>query len=342
MAKSDYAVKQSLTKKGYEVYNEVANRLQDGSDKSKLAANENAFIYARMAESWAKIRNEYGDTAYTAKDFMAEHAVNIGSTYNTKETYTQPMFDVRKAGVKNLKEFLEKIETRRKAGEAENKIMFTGKFGVIYAEAQVIHAMTEHRGHKLTLKQMEDIEECIGTLYDVALSNKTHKANFVGTPVLARINGKYGSYYIVLEFDKKGKTWFKTGMAASAESVKAIIKQKIEEGSARSLSHNTQGLPGRDTSSIRINTLAEKLKSVNNKEKDTFNQRAWHGSGMDFNKFNLEKPLPAPGIWYMAGAFTRLKIKRRPGHIKKYAKSKGLPSYQYEVDIPFIDVRPCV
>ena len=58
MAKSDYAVKHSLTKKGYEVYNEVANRLQDGSEKSKLAENENAFIYARMAESWARIRND--------------------------------------------------------------------------------------------------------------------------------------------------------------------------------------------------------------------------------------------------------------------------------------------
>ena len=334
LAKSDYAVKQSLTKEGYEVYNEVLNKLQDGSEKSKLAANENAFIYARMAESWARIRNEYGDTAYTAKDFMAEHAVNIGSTHNTKETYTQPMFDVRKAGVKNLKEFLEKIETRREAGEAENKIMFTGKFGVIYAEAQVIHAMTEHRGHKLTLKQMEDIEECIGTLYDVALSNKTHKANFVGTPVLARINGKYGSYYIVLEFDKKGKTWFKTGMAASAESVKAIIKQKIEEGSARSLSHNTQGLPGRDTSSIRINTLAEKLKSVNNKEKDTFNQRAWHGSGMDFNEFNLEKALTGAGDMVHGWGIYTAKNKKTAQAYKKHAKSKGLPSYLYEVDIP--------
>lgn len=334
LAKSDYAVKQSLTKEGYEVYNEVVNQLQDGSEKSKLAANENAFIYARMAESWARIRNEYGDTAYTAKDFMAEHAVNIGSTHNTKETYTQPMFDVRKAGVKNLKEFLEKIETRREAGEAENKIMFTGKFGVIYAEAQVIHAMTEHRGHKLTLKQMEDIEECIGTLYDVALSNKTHKANFVGTPVLARINGKYGSYYIVLEFDKKGKTWFKTGMAASAESVKAIIKQKIEEGSARSLSHNTQGLPGRDTSSIRINTLAEKLKSVNNKEKDTFNQRAWHGSGMDFNEFSLEKALTGAGDMVHGWGIYTAKNKKTAQAYKKHAKNKGLPSYLYEVDIP--------
>lgn len=55
-----------------------------------------------------------------------------------------------------------------------------------------------------------------------------------------------------------------------------------------------------------------------------------------------EKLLSVPEIWYTAGEFTRLKTKRRPGHIKKYAKSKGLPSYQYEVDIPFIDVRPCV
>lgn len=75
MAKSDYAVKQSLTKEGYEVYNEVLNKLQDGSEKSQLAANENAFIYARMAESWARIRKEYGDTAYTAKDFMTEHRI---------------------------------------------------------------------------------------------------------------------------------------------------------------------------------------------------------------------------------------------------------------------------
>ena len=46
-----------------------------------------------------------------------------------------------------------------------------------------------------------------------------------------------------------------------------------------------------------------------------------------------KKPLPVPGIWYTAGVFTLLRTNRRPGHIKKYAKSKGLPSYQYEVVI---------
>ena len=81
-------------------------------------------------------------------------------------------------------------------------------------------------------------------------------------------------------------------MAVNAKSAKAIIKQKITEGSARSLTHNTQGLPGLDTSAIHINTVAETLKSVNNENRQTFDQRAWHGSGMDFN---LGKPLTGAG-----------------------------------------------
>ena len=103
-------------------------------------------------------------------------------------------------------------------------------------------------------------------------------------------------------------------MAVNAKSAKAIIKQKITEGSARSLTHNTQGRTGLDTSSIRINTVAEKLKSVNNEKYQTFDQCAWHGSGMDFNEFSLEKVLTGAGDM-IHGRFTLLK-KRRPGCIK--------------------------
>ena len=334
LAKSDYAVKQSLTKEGYEIYNEVLNRLQDGSEKSKLAANENAFIYAKMAESWARIRNEYGDTAYTAKDFMAEHAVNVGSTHNEKETYAQPMFDVREVGVKDIKGFLKKVKARRAAGEAANKIMFTGKFGVIYTEAQVIHAITEHNGHILTTEQMADIEKHMGILYTAAISSKAGLTNFNGIPVLAQISGEKGDYYVVIEFDKIGRIWFKTGMAANAKSVKAIIKQKITEGSARRLTHNTQGRTGRDASAIHINTVAEKLKSVNNEKYQTFDQRAWHGSGTDFNEFNLEKALTGAGDMVHGWGIYTAKNKKTAQAYKKHAESKGLPSYLYEVDIP--------
>lgn len=333
LAKSDYAAKQSLTKEGYEVYNEVLNKLQDGSAKSKLAANENAFIYARMAESWAKIRNEYGDTAYTAKDFMAEHAVNVGYE-NIKNTYTQAMFDVRRVGVSNLKEFLRKVKARKNAGESENKIMFTGKLGVVYTESQVVHATTAHKGHVLTIEQLEDIEANLDKLHDVAISNKAHLNKFGGASILAKVKGYKGAYYVVLEIDKNGKIWFKTGQKGNTKSISNIIKQKITEGSARSLTHNTQGLPGLDTSVIHINTIAEKLKGVNDKEKDTFDQRAWHGSGTDFNEFNLEKALTGAGDMVHGWGIYTAKNKKTAQAYKKHAKSKGLPSYLYEVDIP--------
>nr|DAK88906.1 MAG TPA: crystallin beta/gamma motif-containing protein [Caudoviricetes sp.] len=120
LAKSDYAVKQSLTKEGYEVYNEVLNRLQDGSEKSKLAANENAFIYARMAESWARIRNEYGDTAYTAKDFMVEHAVNIGGDRSVKmfsQKEVKLAKEKLKADMKKWAKVVNEFKVERQEGE---------------------------------------------------------------------------------------------------------------------------------------------------------------------------------------------------------------------------------
>lgn len=112
-------------------------------------------------------------------------------------------------------------------------------------------------------------------------------------------------------------------MAASTESVKAIIKQKIEEGTARSLSHNTQGLPGRDTSSIDINTIAEKLKSVNNENRQTFDQRAWHGSGMDFNEFNLEKALTGAGDMVHGRGIYTAKNKQTARVYKNTPKVRG-------------------
>ena len=120
------------------------------------------------------------------------------------------------------------------------------------------------------------------------------------------------------------------------------MKTKIKEGSAYRLTHNTQGRTGLDTSSIRINTVAEKLKSVNNEKYQTFDQCAWHGSGMDFNEFNPEKVLTgAGGMVHGCGIYTA-ENKKTARVYKKHAESKGVSSYQYEVDIPFIDVRPCV
>ena len=54
---------------------------------------------------------------------------------------------------------------------------------------------------------------------------------------------------------------------------------------------------------------AKEGKILSTGQGTTFNQRAWHGSGMDFNEFNLEKALNGSGDWYTAGALTRSRTK---------------------------------
>ena len=109
----------------------------------------------------------------------------------------------------------------------------------------------------------------------------------------------------------------------SFQSYRNIIKTKITEGSARSLTHNTQGLPGLDTSVICINTVAEKLKRVNNEKYQTFDQCAWHGSGMDFNRFNPEKPLSGAGDMVHGRGIYTAKNKQAARVYKNMPKVRG-------------------
>lgn len=80
LSHSDYALRKTFSKEGAAVYQDAVKTFQQGNQAVSQAAKENAYIYARMAERWAQIRRDYGDTAYTAKDFAAAHPIYIGGT----------------------------------------------------------------------------------------------------------------------------------------------------------------------------------------------------------------------------------------------------------------------
>lgn len=80
LSHSDYALHKTFSKAGAAVYQDAVKTFQQGNQAVSQAAKENAYIYARMAERWAQIRRDYGDTAYTAKDFAAAHPIHIGGT----------------------------------------------------------------------------------------------------------------------------------------------------------------------------------------------------------------------------------------------------------------------
>lgn len=80
LSHSDYALRKTFSKEGAAVYQDAVKTFLQGNQAISQAAKENAYLYARMAERWAQIRRDYGDTAYTAKDFAAAHPIHIGGT----------------------------------------------------------------------------------------------------------------------------------------------------------------------------------------------------------------------------------------------------------------------
>lgn len=378
LAKSDYAVKQSLTKEGYEVYNEVVNRLQDGSEKSKLAAKENAFIYTRMAESWAKIRNEYGDTAYTAKDFMAEHAVNMGyKEFNQLVTPEEKL----ERDERNFSEAVDKFMKDELKEKTVNVMTTPLVMKLVGAEILPIRISARELHKALKGKHSDELESDHMKQLPRALTDPLM--------IFDTYNGKSGNPRRVIVVDLKGKTGTniivplelstqteKTAgaaniMVSSYEPTYRLEKKgdpkkpkykyffnEIDKGKLLYANKNKvrQWLKSEAVqSAIPDKTVVDlifkdsipdendlvKLKKENwdlyqteEEDEKTYYQRAWHGSGMDFNKFNLEKALTGAGDMVHGWGIYTAKNKKTAQAYKKHAKSKGLPPYLYEVDIP--------
>ena len=103
---------------------------------------------------------------------------------------------------------------------------------------------------------------------------------------MAEIKGELSSYYVSIGFDKRGKAWVKSRQATNKDSARNIIKTKIAEGSARSLTLVTpQGLSGQNTSAISIDNIAETLKRVNNEKQK--NLTSVHGMEAVWTLTNL-------------------------------------------------------
>lgn len=309
LAKSNYAVKQSLTKEGYEVYNEVLNKLQDGSAKSKLAANENAFIYARMAESWARIRNEYGDTAYTAKDFMAEHAVNIGGDKGEFQQITEAQKKLRASTkkwyeqLKNLKQYnpgqyLEVMKTpivMQKTGMAPLKILMrVSKLRkIIYqdhpdVDVDILKELPNAMADPIAILQSNTV---IGRPI-IILELSTKNGNIIVPIELGgTINHTKGNIavnaYPKGDNGKISKSWYDKRFKGEVGNTPLYLNEKkITEWYAA----NRLQLPsGQYHISDYFNVSIPNERDLNKwkKERTSYYQRAWHGTPYDFDAFNL-------------------------------------------------------
>ena len=274
MDKDDIKARTLMSEEAYQkIYRPVKALLQQTTNKTAEAARDTAFLYARMVENFAK---QYGRTI---DDILPE--IQNGNKSTAADGYGQAMFDVRKAGIKNLSDFYKRIKDRKEKGEAPNKIKYTDKNGVTYAEERITHIVNDHG---FTERELLDLEDSMDVIYEPSLStwqNGTYEGQYHGKHIIGLIKGKLSNYYVVLAFSKNGDVWLDT---AIKEKDAGVYKKEIGLEHAERLSHKGAASDSHATNPISISTIQKELGIV---KKEEYNQKAYHGSPYTFERFDL-------------------------------------------------------
>ncbi len=274
MDKDDIKARTLMSEEAYQkIYRPVKALLQQTTNKTAEAARDTAFLYARMVENFAK---QYGRTI---DDILPE--IQNGNKSTAADGYGQAMFDVRKAGINNLSDFYKRIKDRKEKGEAPNKIKYTDKNGVTYAEERITHIVNDHG---FTERELLDLEDSMDVIYEPSLStwqNGTYEGQYHGKHIIGLIKGKLSNYYVVLAFSKNGDVWLDT---AIKEKDAGVYKKEIGLEHAERLSHKGAASDSHATNPISISTIQKELGIV---KKEEYNQKAYHGSPYTFERFDL-------------------------------------------------------
>lgn len=209
----DIAAQTLLEPETYEqVYKPTVETLSQGNAAVKKSARDFALILSKMAENFHK---NYGVPLQIARIVSARTAPG-----DAAQVYGE-MFDVSrgKNPATSLKNFYDRIKDRKKAKLPENKIKYTGKYGVTFAEERVVHLMRDHP--EITPDVLNDIEDHINELENPEPSkwkNGGYIGPYHGKVYTAQINGETGDYGVVLEFVPNGDVYLDTAYKSTKKN----------------------------------------------------------------------------------------------------------------------------
>lgn len=350
LSHSDYALRKTFSKEGAAVYQDAVKTFRQGNQAVSQAAKENAYLYARMAERWAQIRRDYGDTAYTAKDFAAAHPIHIGGTGSDVQ-FGQPITNTSinldaPAPVITIKEKyagMDWKDLRRKLpGTVEDDIVSkkndkgeyipyvneaTGNKVIVTKKGSLSHFKSDHtsrldsinsRQNTLHYEMIEAIPEIIrkGIWIEnhIDRHNKALYVSRIIAPVqmgpniyavkltVKKEENKYlvenGEYTQFRAYDIETAKELKTGSTSTNSDARSDHQQPIPILSSSGLSisdflrnvNDNLGKPyinSDGTPNYGIYFGDNKTGGVMYIGPDKFEQRAWHGSSHDFDKFDL-------------------------------------------------------
>ena len=354
----ELTITKGLSEEAFEVYKEIRGQLERAESKeARQAAQMNAILFARMADRMAEWHRQAGQTKYTAKDFARSVGVEFGE--KAGEGFNQSaMRQENKRYVLNengnvdwgsINELVADDGTKIKKAPVRMQVGF--QVGNSDAGAGYIHILRRHEEF-IKNKGYESIAEAVNDVLD--------KADFA---VLEK--SREGNERLELFLDLSPRTSLmlamdytedETGSYYSVVSLMPRAKKQLRDKKTKALSFDGSVRPSSATGSgafftptgIKAGTKGDSIAGKNNAfdtvslsdvgqyvNEYTYDQKAYHGSGAVFDKFDLGYLGNGTGnIMHGWGLYFAKNKRIAETYKKEVSKKDGTQASLYEVEVP--------
>ncbi len=362
----ELTITEGLSEEAFEVYREMRKKLFEGAggeklkkkarEKARQEAQMNAILFARMADRMAEWHQKAGQTKYTAKNFARSVGVEFGE--KAGEGFNQSaMRQENKRYVLNengnvdwgsINELTADDGTTIKKAPVRMQIGY--QVGEGDAGAGYIHIKNRHNGF-LKNKGYKSISEAVYDILDNAdFIVKSTTGDGRDRVALIKDLTPHTSVLLALDYTEENGEGYYTIVSVMPQSKKQVKAEKEKalsfDGSVRPSSATGSGafftptetkagieggsFAGKDNASTV--SLADAEQYVN---EYTYDQKAYHGSGAVFDKFDLGYLGNGTGnIMHGWGLYFAKNKSIAETYKKEVSKKDGTQASLYEVEVP--------
>lgn len=353
----ELTITKGLSEEAFEVYKEMRGQLERAESKeARQAAQMNAILFARMADRMAEWHQKAGQTKYTAKNFARSVGVEFGE--KAGEGFNQAaMRQENKRYVLNengnvdwgsINELTADDGTTIKKAPVRMQIGY--QVGEGDAGAGYIHIKNRHNGF-LKNKGYKSISEAVYDILDNAdFIVKSTTGDGRDRVALIKDLTPHTSVLLALDYTEENGEGYYTIVSVMPQSKKQVKAEKEKalsfDGSVRPSSATGSGafftptetkagieggsFAGKDNASTV--SLADAEQYVN---EYTYDQKAYHGSGAVFDKFDLGYLGNGTGnIMHGWGLYFAKNKRIAETYKKEVIKKDGTQASLYEVEVP--------
>lgn len=352
----ELSITEGLSEEGFEVYRKLRGKLEGAESKEvRQAAQMSAILTARMADRMAELHRQVGHTKYTALDYARGIGLIRSESEAAEQKFNQAA--MKRRTYKTMKEFDEALANNENlATKMGNWIETPSGIETIISGSSYLHI--QNGSHPLTFEEWQTFIDNIDNIE--ALDSLTYvegkKGSYGGFPVGIKLNTKLGKAGSIIELLPNGKIFVVTVVFNNEEAIDNWLKNKKNSHTLEAGDIKPQQ---RITGSSLLKIIQQRFLNVKEKQ-EIFDQKAYHGSGAQFSKFDLEyagsgeggaahgwgiytaaekktateyRNMLTSGIGYTYKGQPLTELRKRLGEIRDYRKLEILEAFMLDYDI---------